>query len=77
MFQSTPVQMRMSLGAFQSRMYLSFFLTEIYIFSLRQETDPYLGLIDCAKRIIDEEGWMTLYRAWWITLLGSLGSSVA
>jgi hypothetical protein len=24
--------------------------------SLRSESDPYLGLVDCAKRIIDEEG---------------------
>jgi hypothetical protein len=31
--------------------------------------DPYLGLIDCAKRIIDEEGWRALYRGWWLTML--------
>jgi len=45
--------------------------------SLRNEGDPYLGLLDCAKRILDEEGWMTLYRAWWVTLLGGLGSAFA
>ncbi|PPQ67246.1 hypothetical protein CVT25_005830 [Psilocybe cyanescens] len=45
------------------------------VIGLRNEGDPYLGLLDCAKRIIDEEGWMTLYRAWWITMLGGLGSS--
>ena len=44
---------------------------------LRQENDPYLGLVDCSKRIIAEEGWATLYRAWWATLLGSLGSAFA
>jgi hypothetical protein len=45
--------------------------------SLRHERDPYTGLIDCAKRIIDEEGVMTLYRAWWVTLLGGLASAFA
>jgi len=47
------------------------------VIGLRNEGDPYLGLIDCAKRIIDEEGLMTLYRAWWVTLLGGLGSVFA
>jgi len=47
------------------------------VIGLRNEGDPYLGLVDCAKRIIDEEGLMTLYRAWWITLLGGLGSVFA
>lgn len=46
-------------------------------FRLRNEEDPYVGLVDCAKRILDEEGWGALYRAWWITLLGTLISSVA
>ncbi|KAF6761209.1 hypothetical protein DFP72DRAFT_987996 [Ephemerocybe angulata] len=40
------------------------------VIGLREEGDPYLGLADCAKRIIDEEGVMTLYRAWWLTLFG-------
>jgi hypothetical protein len=47
------------------------------VIGLRSEGDPYLGLVDCAKRIIDEEGLMTLYRAWWITLIGGLGSVFA
>ncbi|KAK7472829.1 hypothetical protein VKT23_000936 [Stygiomarasmius scandens] len=46
------------------------------VIGLRNEEDPYVGLVDCAKRIIDEEGWPALYRAWWLTLLGSLGSAV-
>ncbi|KAH0589064.1 hypothetical protein H2248_004836 [Termitomyces sp. 'cryptogamus'] len=45
------------------------------VIGLRHEADPYLGLVDCAKRIIDEEGWTTLYRAWWVTLLGNVGSA--
>lgn len=40
------------------------------VIGLREEGDPYLGLMDCAKRIIHEEGVMTLYRAWWLTLFG-------
>ncbi|KAF5393436.1 hypothetical protein D9757_000636 [Collybiopsis confluens] len=44
------------------------------VIGLRSETDPYLGLLDCGKRMIDEEGVFSLYRAWWITLLGVLGS---
>ena len=47
----------------------------VHLGSLRNERDPYLGLIDCGKRIIDEEGLVSLYRAWWITLLGGLGSA--
>jgi len=47
------------------------------VIGLRSEGDPYLGIVDCAKRIVDEEGWMTMYRAWWITLLGGLGSVFA
>ncbi|KAF8070495.1 hypothetical protein FPV67DRAFT_1412812 [Lyophyllum atratum] len=47
------------------------------VIGLRSEADPYLGLVDCAKRIIDEEGWVSLYRAWWITLLGGVGSAFA
>ncbi|KAH8988024.1 mitochondrial carrier [Lactarius akahatsu] len=39
------------------------------VIGLRNDTDPYLGLRDCAKRIIDEEGWRALYRGWWLTML--------
>ena len=45
--------------------------------SLRHEADPYVGLVDCAKRMVDEEGIQTLYRAWWLTLLSGLGSAFA
>ena len=30
---------------------------------------PYTGFVDCAKPTIIEEGWPTLYRGWWITLI--------
>ncbi|EGN99882.1 hypothetical protein SERLA73DRAFT_180152 [Serpula lacrymans var. lacrymans S7.3] len=47
------------------------------VIGLRNERDPYIGLLDCAKRIIDEEGWAALYRAWWLTMLGSLSGAFA
>ncbi|KAI0743918.1 mitochondrial carrier [Daedaleopsis nitida] len=47
------------------------------VIGLRHERDPYLGFVDCAKRIIDEEGWQTLYRAWWVTLLAAVASATA
>ncbi|KAI0930416.1 hypothetical protein AcW1_009117 [Taiwanofungus camphoratus] len=47
------------------------------VIGLRHEKDPYLGLVDCAKRVIDEEGWKALYRAWWITMLGGIASAFA
>lgn len=38
----------------------------------RNEEDPYTGLGDCVRRIVTEEGRGTLFRAWWLTLLGQL-----
>ncbi|KAJ7707572.1 hypothetical protein B0H17DRAFT_917673 [Mycena rosella] len=37
---------------------------------VRSENAPYLGLIDCGKKIIAEEGWPVLYRMWFLTFLG-------
>ncbi|KAI0314085.1 mitochondrial carrier [Amylostereum chailletii] len=39
------------------------------VIGLRSELDPYLGLADCAKRIVHEEGLRALYRGWWLTML--------
>ncbi|TFK75362.1 mitochondrial carrier [Pluteus cervinus] len=47
------------------------------VIGLRSEGDPYLGLVDCAQRIIAEEGYVALYRAWWLTLLGGILSAFA
>lgn len=44
---------------------------------LRNDKDPYLGLVDCTKRIIHEEGWGTLYRGWWLTMLFGVFSAFA
>jgi len=47
------------------------------VIGLRSEEDPYLGLVDCAKRIVDEEGYKTLYRAWWLTMLGGVIGAIS
>ncbi|PBL03548.1 hypothetical protein ARMGADRAFT_1056679 [Armillaria gallica] len=39
---------------------------------LRNEDEPYPNLLDCAKTIVQEEGWRVLYRGWFITFLGVL-----
>jgi transmembrane carrier protein len=44
---------------------------------LRNDKDPYLGLVDCAKRMIDEEGLGALYRGWWLTMLFGVFSAFA
>jgi len=33
---------------------------------LRFREEPYTGLIDCGKKIAQEEGWTALFRLWWI-----------
>ncbi|TFK54432.1 mitochondrial carrier [Heliocybe sulcata] len=45
------------------------------VIGMRSEKDPYMGMVDCAKRMVDEEGWGALYRAWWLTFLGGLGAA--
>lgn len=39
------------------------------VIGLRNEDDPYTGFVDCAKRIVNEEGYSTLFRAWWLVLI--------
>jgi hypothetical protein len=70
-----PAQTKMLLGESENRS--NRIAAQSSCLSLRSEGDPYLGLVDCAKRIVTEEGWMTLYRAWWVTFLGGLGSTFA
>ncbi|KZT41461.1 hypothetical protein SISSUDRAFT_1042814 [Sistotremastrum suecicum HHB10207 ss-3] len=45
------------------------------VVGLRSEEDPYLGFVDCYKRIVNEEGVWVLYRAWWLTFLTALSSA--
>jgi len=47
------------------------------VIGLRSEGDPYLGMVDCAKSIAQEEGYRALYRAWWLTLLGGVAGAFA
>jgi len=44
------------------------------VIGLRHERDPYIGLVDCAKRIVQEEGPSALYRAWWVTMLACIAT---
>uniref|UniRef100_A0A0W0G615 Mitochondrial carrier n=1 Tax=Moniliophthora roreri TaxID=221103 RepID=A0A0W0G615_MONRR len=40
------------------------------VITLKDEQEYYHGLQDCLNTIIAEEGWRTLFRAWWLTALG-------
>ncbi|KAJ6536361.1 hypothetical protein B0H19DRAFT_1183285 [Mycena capillaripes] len=33
---------------------------------------PYTSLLDCARKVVAEEGWGVLTRAWWLTAIGML-----
>lgn len=45
------------------------------VIGLRDARDPYTGLVDCAKRIAQEEGAAALYRAWWVTMLACVATA--
>ncbi|KNZ81840.1 hypothetical protein J132_10118 [Termitomyces sp. J132] len=38
------------------------------------DLEVYTNVYDCAMKIIKEEGWMVLYRRWFITCLGKIYS---
>ena len=42
--------------------------TDEDVIGLRPTTEPYGGMIDCARKLIEEEGWQSLYRGWWWTM---------
>lgn len=42
--------------------------TDEDVIGLRPTTEPYEGLLDCARKIFEEEGWQSLYRGWWWTM---------
>lgn len=46
------------------------------VIGLRSEEDPYVGLVDCGRRILAEEGIRTLLRGWWVTILGGVFSAL-
>ncbi|KAJ7092949.1 mitochondrial carrier [Mycena belliarum] len=39
------------------------------VVEFRTEAEPYTGLLDCGRKIVAEEGWGVLTRAWWLTAL--------
>ncbi|CUA75799.1 hypothetical protein RSOLAG22IIIB_06080 [Rhizoctonia solani] len=40
------------------------------VIALRSDEDPYTGLVDCVQRMVREEGVGSLFRAWWLTMIG-------
>ncbi|KAJ7450521.1 hypothetical protein FB451DRAFT_719078 [Mycena latifolia] len=42
------------------------------VMDFRTQEEPYTGLIDCARKMVHEEGWGVLTRAWWLTALSML-----
>lgn len=48
--------------------------TDEDVIGLRPTGEPYQGLVDCARTIIGEEGWTSLYRAWWWTMLSNVAA---
>ncbi len=36
---------------------------------LRSEDDPYVGFTDCLQRVVNEEGYKVLFRAWWLVTI--------
>lgn len=42
---------------------------------LRPETEPYAGAMDAMRTIVQEEGAEALFRAWWVTAIGLIGSA--
>ncbi|KAK7025546.1 hypothetical protein VNI00_015899 [Paramarasmius palmivorus] len=45
------------------------------VITLRDEQTPYEGLWHCASTIFTEEGWRTLFRAWWLAAIAVYVSS--
>lgn len=46
------------------------------VIGLRPTSEPYEGMVDCARKMIQEEGGATLYRGWWWTGLGNVFAAV-
>lgn len=45
------------------------------VIGLRPETEPYAGAWDAMVTIVQEEGREALFRAWWVTAIGLIGSA--
>lgn len=55
---------------------LRFAGTDEDVVGLRPTTDPYTGFRDAARKIVDEEGWQSLYRGWWWTSIAAVASAL-
>ncbi|KAF5384227.1 hypothetical protein D9615_003440 [Tricholomella constricta] len=64
-------------GVVSAREHLAVYAPEEDVIGLRDEADPYLSLVDCAKRMVAEEGYGTMFRAWWITFIPLLMAGIA
>jgi len=42
--------------------------TDEDVIGLRPTTEPYVSLLDCARKVVEEEGWQSLFRGWWWTM---------
>ncbi|KAK7458708.1 hypothetical protein VKT23_009707 [Stygiomarasmius scandens] len=42
------------------------------VIRIHDATEPYLGFIDCYHRIVEQEGWRALYRAWWFSIVSQV-----
>ncbi|THH30784.1 hypothetical protein EUX98_g3405 [Antrodiella citrinella] len=71
------VEQEVEPDAVSSEEYSEYSGAEEDVIGLRHEKDPYLGLIDCARRVSQEEGWQALYRVWWFSMLVGVGSAFA
>lgn len=47
------------------------------VITLRDEMAPYVGLLDAYRKVKEEEGTGTLYRLWWLNVMGILVSALA
>ncbi|WWC86382.1 uncharacterized protein L201_001258 [Kwoniella dendrophila CBS 6074] len=56
---------------------VSFCGTDEDVIGLRPTTEPYLGIIDCGRKVIEEEGWQSLYRGFWWTMLSNVFGAFA
>jgi hypothetical protein len=42
------------------------------ILAQRPRGEPYMGMVDCARKMIREEGIGSLYKGWWWVLMGGV-----
>ncbi|KAH8080260.1 mitochondrial carrier [Cristinia sonorae] len=71
------VEQEVEPDAVSSEEYVEYSGAEEDVIGLRHEKDPYLGLVDCARRVSQEEGWQALYRVWWFSMLVGLTTAFA